>query len=44
MPHFYFHLISSETRIADDVGERFNTLNEDHEHGRKLIDITTRWL
>jgi len=38
MPQFYFHLISSETRIADDVGKKFNTLNDAHEHGRKLID------
>ena len=38
MPHFYFHLISSETRIADDVGKKFNTLNDAHEYGRKLID------
>jgi hypothetical protein len=38
MPHFYFHLISSKTRIADDVGKKFNTLNDAHEHGRKLID------
>ena len=38
MPHFYFHLISSETRIADDVGKNFNNLNDAHEHGRKLID------
>jgi len=38
MPQFYFHLISSETRIADDVGKNFNNLNDAHEHGRKLID------
>jgi hypothetical protein len=38
MPHFYFHLISNETRIVDDVGKKFDTLNDAHEHGRKLID------
>jgi hypothetical protein len=38
MPRFYFHLISNETRIADDVGKDFETLNDAHEHGRKLID------
>jgi hypothetical protein len=38
MSHFYFYLISNETRIADDVGKKFETLNDAHEHGRKLID------
>ena len=38
MPHFYFHLMSKETRIPDDIGKTFNTLNDAHEHARKLID------
>ena len=38
MPRFYFHLISNETRITDDVGKEFVALNDAHEHGRKLID------
>jgi hypothetical protein len=38
MPRFYFHLISNETRIPDDGGKAFDTLNDAHEHGRKLID------
>ena len=38
MPRFYFHLISNETRITDDGGKAFDTLNDAHEHGRKLID------
>ena len=38
MSHFYFHLISNETRITDDGGKAFDTLNEAHEHGRKLFD------
>ena len=38
MPRFYFHLISNETRITDDVGKEFGALNDAHEHGRKLID------
>jgi hypothetical protein len=38
MPLFYFHLISNKTRIADDVGKKFETLNDANEHGRKLID------
>ena len=25
MPRFYFHLIYNETRIADDVGKKFET-------------------
>jgi hypothetical protein len=38
MPRFYFHLISNETRIADDIGKECDSLNDAHEHGRKLID------
>jgi hypothetical protein len=38
MPRFYFHLMSNDTRIPDDRGKRFDTLNDAHEHGRKLID------
>jgi hypothetical protein len=38
MPRFYFHLISNETRIPDDGGKAFDTLNDAHEHGRRLID------
>jgi hypothetical protein len=38
MPRFYFHLISNESRIADDVGKKFDSLNDAHEHGRRLID------
>jgi uncharacterized protein DUF6894 len=38
MPHFYFHLISNETRITDHDGKTFATLNDAHEHGRRLID------
>jgi hypothetical protein len=38
MPRFYFHLISSETRVTDNGGKAFDTLNDAHEHGRKLID------
>ena len=37
---FYFHLMSNETRIPDDWGITFDTLNDAHEHGRKLIDKT----
>jgi hypothetical protein len=38
MPRFYFQLMSKETRIPDDTGKNFDTLNDAHEHGRKLID------
>jgi hypothetical protein len=38
MARFYFHLISNETRITDDVGKEFGALNDAHEHGRKLIE------
>ena len=38
MPRFYFHLMSKESRIPDDRGKNFETLNDAHEHGRKLID------
>ena len=37
MPRFYFQLMSKETRIPDDTGKNFDTLNDAHEHGRKLI-------
>ena len=38
MPRFYFHLMSKESRIPDDRGKNFETLNDAHENGRKLID------
>jgi hypothetical protein len=38
MPRFYFHLMSKESRIPDDKGKNFDSLNDAHEHGRKLID------
>ena len=38
MPRFYFHLTSNETRIPDDGGKSFDTLNDAYEYGRKLID------
>jgi hypothetical protein len=38
MPRFYFHLMSKEGRIPDDRGKSFDSLNEAHEHGQKLID------
>ena len=38
MPRFYFHLMSKESRIPDDRGKNFDTLNDAYEHGRKLID------
>ncbi len=38
MPRFYFHLMSKESRIPDERGKNFATLNDAHEHGRKLID------
>ena len=38
MPRFYFDLKSKESRIPDDGGRDFDTLNEAYEHGRKLID------
>ncbi len=38
MPRFYFHLMSKESRIPDERGKNFDTLNDAHEHGRKLID------
>ena len=38
MPRFYFHLMSKESRIPDDRGKNFETLNDAHEHGRQLID------
>jgi hypothetical protein len=38
MPRFYFHLMSKEGRIPDDRGKILDSLNDAHEHGRKLID------
>jgi len=38
MPRFYFHLMSKESRFPDDKGKNFDSLNDAHEHGRKLID------
>jgi hypothetical protein len=38
MPRFYFHLTSKESRIPDDSGNEFDTLNDAYEHARKLID------
>ncbi len=38
MPRFYFHLMSKESRIPDERGKNFTTLNDAHEHGRQLID------
>jgi hypothetical protein len=38
MTRFHFHLESKQTRIADDKGKEFATLNEACEHGRKLVD------
>ena len=37
MPRSYFHLMSKESRIPDDMGKKFDSLNDAHEHGRKLI-------
>jgi len=37
-PRFYFHLMSKESRIPDDRGKNFDSLNDAYEHGRKLID------
>ena len=38
MPRFYFHLTSKESRIPDDRGKNFDSLNDAYKHGRKLID------
>jgi len=38
MPRFYFHLKSKQSRIPDEKGKDFYTLNEAYEHGRKLVD------
>jgi hypothetical protein len=38
MPRFYFHLKSKESRIRDDNGKDFATLDDAYEHGRNLID------
>src|SRR5271169_264093 len=38
MPRFYFYLTSKESRIPDDSGNEFDTLNDAYEHARKLID------
>jgi hypothetical protein len=38
MPRFYFLLKSKETRIPDDNGKDFATLDDAYEHGRNLID------
>ena len=38
MPRFYFHLKSKQSRIPDEKGKDFDTLNEAYEHGRKLVD------
>jgi len=38
MPRFYFHLKSKESRIPDDNGKDFATLDDAYEHGRNLID------
>ena len=38
MHRFYFHLKSKQTRIVDDKGKDFDTLNKAYEHGRKLAD------
>ena len=38
MTRFYFNLESKQTRIPDDKGKEFATLNEACEHGRKLVD------
>ena len=35
---FYFHLKSKQSRIPDEKGKDFDTLNEAYEHGRKLVD------
>jgi hypothetical protein len=32
---FYFHLKSKQSRIPDDNGKEFDTLNEAYEHGTK---------
>jgi len=37
MPRFYFHLISSGTRITDDRGKAFDTLNEAYEQAESLL-------
>ena len=37
MPRFYFHLKSKQTRIVDDKGKDFDTLNKAYEHGRSLL-------
>jgi len=37
-PRFYFHLKSKQSRIPDEKGKDFDTLNEAYEHGRKLVD------
>jgi hypothetical protein len=38
MARFFFHLKSKQSRIPDDKGKDFDTLNEAYEHGRKLVD------
>jgi hypothetical protein len=38
MPRFYFHLASEDDHIPDDSGKELDTLNDAHEHARKLID------
>ena len=37
MPRFYFHLASKDAHIPDDSGKELATLNDAHEHARKLI-------
>lgn len=38
MPRFYFHLVSIDRHIPDDIGKKLDTLNDAYEHARKLID------
>ena len=37
MPRFYFHLSSKDDHIPDDSGKELATLNDAHEHARRLI-------
>ena len=37
MPRFYFHLSSKDDHIPDDSGKELASLNDAHEHARRLI-------
>lgn len=37
MPRFYFNLASKDAHIPDEIGKELATLNDAHEHARKLI-------